>query len=154
MKNFGVKIIGGCIIGLCFLVFYHKLTVVPNGDGTNRKLHETQKQLFLISSWLREIPISNCTRSAYSNQCSGLTQELKMILEENNLHAVSSVLAQGDAWGRPFNAAIVTKNGTCSAHMFAGYQGNLVIWSSGENGINEWGANDDVVEVGFRLDYR
>ncbi len=154
MKKFGVKFFLRCIIGLCLLLFYHTLTVVPNGNSPNRKRHETQKRLFLISSWLWEIPISNCTRSAYSAQCSGLTEELKMILNEKNLYAVSDVLTQGDAWGRSFNTAILTKNETCSTYEFGGYQGNLIIWSSGKNGINEWGAKDDVVEVGFKLDYR
>lgn len=153
MKRCKFKHVGYLILGVCLLLVYHKLTVVPNGNGAATKLYQTKNRLLVINSWLWGIPISNLVRSTYSSRCTNLSEEVQAILIDNNLKSVSDVWIRGDAWCRPFNIVIRSTNSTFSIPIFSEYPGTLYIWSSGENGVNEWGGGDDIIETGFTLDY-
>jgi len=52
-----------------------------------------------------------------------------------------------EEWGNPYNIGI--RGVTMASNIFNSYFGenenDVVVWSSGENGINEYGQNDDIL---------
>jgi hypothetical protein len=69
---------------------------------------------------------------------------IKLIETEGWDDDAAERLRTGDGWGRPYNVEWRTNMVGIESPMLRDNQNALLIWSSGENGVNENGNGDDI----------
>ncbi len=75
-----------------------------------------------------------------------ITALMELIASDESLVAVSKKLSQVDAWGNLYNVEWRTNMVDIVSPMLQENNNELLIWSSGANGINEYGHGDDIYE--------
>lgn len=77
-----------------------------------------------------------------------------LIARDETLKPISDNLRRSDGWGRPYNVEWRTNMVGVASPMLKANQDALLIWSSGENGVNEYGNGDDIFDYGDWTIYR
>ena len=68
---------------------------------------------------------------------------LANLLRKRDFASVADHLMGQDGWGHPYHIDWRTNLSNRSTAMLRANENSLLIWSSGENGINEYGGGDD-----------
>jgi len=135
-----------------FFVAYIGKRMVPFSPSLTATSRNTMKQTYLILELLsleRKVSIQ-CLLATY-NKCDNLEEAMGLLIldafEVGNIKLpdflVKSVIV--DAWGRPVNVAWRnTMPAQADSALLSSTKSEIIIWSSGENGINEFGTKDDV----------
>ena len=79
---------------------------------------------------------------------------IQLIARDETLKPISDNLRKSDGWGRPYNVEWRTNIVGVASPMLKANQDALLIWSSGENGVNEYGNGDDIFDYGDWTIYR
>lgn len=79
---------------------------------------------------------------------------IQLIARDETLKPISNNLRKSDGWGRPYNVEWRTNIVGVASPMLKANQDALLIWSSGENGVNEYGNGDDIFDYGDWTIYR
>lgn len=88
------------------------------------------------------IPIEERLLNIHSND---LKAALIVLLEaEGGDKGAADLLRRGDGWGRPYNVEWRTNLVDTASPMLIWNRFPLLVWSSGWNGVNEYGNGDDI----------
>ena len=69
---------------------------------------------------------------------------IELIEEEGGDKGAADLLRCGDGWGRPYNVEWRTNLVDVTSPMLIRNRFPLLVWSSGWNGVNEYGNGDDI----------
>jgi hypothetical protein len=134
-----VLIIWGVMWLACWLVEYpHKAQPDSISSAGVNRISTEIGFLFGYST----TPIEERLRSINRND---LKAALIVLLEtEGGDKGAADLLRRGDGWGRPYNVEWRSNLVDVATSMLTWNDFPLLIWSSGENGVNEYGEGDDI----------
>lgn len=99
-----------------------------------------------------ELLMRDCGDSFYqltSEKPNGATTKrmLEVMLTRQLMEDIWNRISDGDGWGRAYNIAWRTSFNNTNSVMLEANTNSLLIWSSGQNGINEFGNGDDIYDA-------
>lgn len=81
-----------------------------------------------------------------SDSSDNLQYMLGGLFKKHGYHTAADKLAKHDGWGRPYEIEWRTNLFGVDTPMIHATDNELLIWSSGPNGINEYGGGDDLFD--------
>jgi hypothetical protein len=125
-------------------LFYIPYTPSPVAES-QRRIAELYLLLDLIANDT-DINISNFSNNEERNDAYYVVlQYIQKYAKKSSIRLpfyITSGNNVNDPWGRPFNIKWLKELPVGSCKLY--HPSSICIWSSGENGVNEYGGNDDI----------
>jgi hypothetical protein len=144
-----MKVLAGIFVaGLLVLVALMKLGIVvfkskiPPASSTTIELYLFQLALGQIVA-PEEFTIEEML---FRNSTNDLHISLAILFEEHGFRRASHAIIKHDGWGRPYHVEWRTNLFGVDTPMIHANDNELLIWSAGSNGINEYGGGDDLFD--------
>jgi hypothetical protein len=144
-----VKVVAGLgVLGLFVLVSLMRLGVVDFGTQLDSAPYTTTC-LYAFRHAIGEMvgPGDNTIEQMLSeNSTNELQRSLASLFTSRGYQTVANHLNLPDGWGRPYQIEWRTNLFGVDTPMIHATDNELLIWSAGPNGINEYGGGDDLFD--------
>lgn len=138
------------IFDALLIAFFYLKLVICNFGGSDSPEALTRRTLWHydvgVGLILAKGDASLSTRLNRYRDVELISALRELIANDENLEAVSKNLSKIDAWGNQYNVEWRTNIVSIVSPMLLKNENELLIWSSGANGINEYGNGDDIYE--------